>query len=73
MQLVNAKIGESALLNPTTTDMLKSMEISQSQALNVELSEAASVRTLISRLHKDTDLQFRTEKTDTGILVWRVA
>jgi hypothetical protein len=69
MQLVEARIGES---NQTTTYTLRNMKVSKSKALNVELSEAASIRTLISRLHKDTDLHFRTEKTGTGILVWRV-
>lgn len=71
MQLVEAKIGDKTA-NGTTTDLLKTMKISKSKALNVDLTEAASIRTIISRLHRETAFKFKTSKSDTGILVWRL-
>lgn len=71
MEVVAAKIGEpTGVIN--TTDTLKRLRVSKSQALNVELSDAQSVRTIISRLHRETDFRFKTTKTPTGILVWRL-
>ncbi len=64
---------------------LRTMDVSKTTALEVEMTDVPTVRTMISRFHKNTAMRFETEKTivvkDTpegkvnipGILVWRIA
>lgn len=55
------------------TSMLLKMDASPSVALEVAEKDVTSARSIITRLHNTTDLRFTTQKTETGILVWRTA
>lgn len=69
MQEVVAKIN----VFTGTTEKLMSMDVSDTNALQVEVSDVESVRTTISRIHGKTSMVYKTKKNNIGILVWRVA
>jgi len=56
------------------TGTLQSMDIcNEADGYWVELERASNVRTVVSIIHKFTDLKFETSKKDRGIMVWRKA
>jgi uncharacterized protein (DUF2249 family) len=57
----------------TITGKLRDLEPGLQYALDVDLVDAASVRTLITNLHGSTNKKFKTEKTATGIKAWRLS
>lgn len=69
MQLVEAEKGESTGITAT----LRKMEISEKVALEVSEKDAPSARAIITYLHRTTDFKYTTQKTESGILVWRTA
>ena len=56
------------------TEMLNNMPIGSSKydGYEIELEKVASIRSLLSQLHKSTELRFETAKTDKGIIIWRL-
>jgi uncharacterized protein (DUF2249 family) len=68
MQLIEAEKTDFI----SSTERLRQMEVSPKQALEVARDDAPSVRTVISRLHAETEQRYTTKKTKSGILVWRV-
>lgn len=69
MQLVEVEKKETTGI----TAKLRAMKVSKTIALEVDSEGMLSARAIITSLHKDTKLRFTTQKTVTGILVWRTA
>lgn len=52
-------------------ETLRTMPISDDIALDVPKEQVKSVRSTLYRLNSQGDMRFTTQKTKTGISVWR--
>jgi hypothetical protein len=69
MQTVEANISDFTV--PVTV-IIRDMEISDHQALQFEISDANTVRVAISRQSSKSLQRYKTKKTKTHLLVWRL-
>jgi hypothetical protein len=70
MEIVEAKLGDFT----GKTNMLTSMEVSDTKALKVEKENVPTVRVTIARLSKRSNLKFKTTTDgEGGMYVWRLA
>lgn len=71
MQANTQNLGE--LTGPGKVDVLREMPVDLKNALEVDKEDAHTVRQTIYRLTKESEKEFMTARTPTGILVWRTA
>lgn len=71
MQVTGQNLGD--LTGPGKVDVLREMPVDLKKPLEVDKDDAHTVRQTIYRLTKESDKEFMTARTPTGILVWRTA